>query len=225
MVFRKFHETFNFYDKNCFTGSGLRVELGSGVAPMRERYSNVLATDIVFESSLDRILDAQNMKLKNNSVRAFFGQNCFHHFPDPIKFFKEAERVLVPGGGIVLIEPYYGFLAEILYPKLFDSEGYDKNFSSWKTPIKGPMNGANQALSFIIFKRDRLIFEKKFPKLHIIHESTCKNYLTYLLSGGLNFRQLLPDFCAPIILAIEWLMTPLSSWLALHHVIVIRKSL
>jgi SAM-dependent methyltransferase len=224
-VFNKFHETFNSCDKIFFSGTGLRIELGSGIAPIRDRYSDVLATDVVMSSGLDQVLDAHDMNLKSNSVRALFGQNCFHHFSNPIKFFREAERVLEPGGGIVLIEPYYGLFAEFLYPKLFNSEGYDKNFFSWEAPINGPMKGANQALSYIVFKRDSSVFEKKFPNLKIIHQSTCNNYLTYLLSGGLNFKQMVPNSFAPIIEGLEWFISPLSRFLALHHVIVIRKTL
>lgn len=223
MTFKKFHHIFDRCDRKFFSGSGIRIELGAGIAPIRNTYADVLATDIVAAPGLDRVLDAQNMDVESVSVRALFGQNCFHHFPQPTRFFSEAERVLTPGGGIVLIEPYYGPLATFLYPRLFHTEGYDKNFHSWETPTTGPMIGANQALSYIIFERDRAQFEQMFPKLHIVHQETCGNYLTYLLSGGLNFRQLMPDAGTPLVCGLEWLLSPFNRWLALHHVIVIRK--
>jgi hypothetical protein len=56
------------------------------------------------------------------------------------------------------------------------------------------MEGANQALSYIVFERDRERFERLFPDLEIVEQSWIANYPRYLLSGGLNFRQLLPTF-------------------------------
>jgi SAM-dependent methyltransferase len=156
-------------------------------------------------------------------VRVVFGQNCFHHFPHPDRFFGELERVLQPGGGVILLEPYFGPFASLLFKRLFTSEGYDKKFPSWETPVAGPMNGANQALSYIVFNRDRREFERRFPSLKIVHEEPCRNYLKYLLSGGLNFRQLVPYWASPLIRALQWALSPLDRWLALHHVVVLRK--
>jgi hypothetical protein len=52
---------------------------------------------------------------------------------------------------------------------------------------------------------------------------TVGNYLKYLFSGGLNFHQLLPDSFNGMIGLSEMLLSPLNRWIALHHVIVIRK--
>lgn len=224
-VFRDFHHQFMKLDNKYFSGDGLKIELGSGIAPVRDTYPEVLATDMVYTSSLDQILDAQDMNLADNSVRAMFAQNCFHHFPDPKIFFSELNRVLKPGAGIVLIEPYYGPLASFVFKNLFKTEGFDKDFPSWKTPTSGPMNGANQALSYIVFIRDRKDFECSHPSLEIVHHECCRNYLKYLLSGGLNFRQLLPNFTEGIINIFQFFLSPFNKWLSLHHVIVIRKKI
>lgn len=222
-VFTDFHHLFDQLDKQFLSGDGMRVEIGAGVSPIRCSYPDVLATDIVPGSGLDRVLDAENMDFSDSSVRVLFGQNCFHHFPHPVQFFKELERVVVPGGGAILLEPYYGPCAGFLFPRLFRTEGYDKHYPSWETPAAAPMHGANQALSYIVFKRDYAKFKRQFPNLRIVHQQTCGNYLSYLMSGGLNFRQLLPNFCVPLLNGVEWAIKPLNRWLALHHVIVIQR--
>jgi len=56
------------------------------------------------------------------------------------------------------------------------------------------MEGANQALSYIVFKRDVHLFLKKYPQLELVEQKVFSNYLRYLLSGGLNFRQILPSY-------------------------------
>jgi SAM-dependent methyltransferase len=222
-VFIDFHHTFKKLNNKFFLGSGFEIELGAGVSPIRDSFPEVLATDIVDAEHLDRVINAEDMALKDNSVRSIYGQNCFHHFPHPDKFFSELDRVLQPGGGVVLLEPYYGPIATFLYKRLFRTEGFDKQYPSWEVAVEGPMNGANQALSYIVFERDKAEFERKYPSLKIVHHELAGNYLKYLLSGGLNFRQILPDSFTGLVGLLEKLISPLNRWIALHHVIVIRK--
>src|SRR4029077_13502921 len=129
----------------------------------------------------------------------------------------------LPGGGAILLEPYHGPFATLLFRRLFKTEGFDKQFPSWETPALGPMNGANQALSYIIFERDKRKFESDYPQLRVVHQERCHNQLKYLLSGGLNFRQLLPNWIAPVVNSVQMVLAPLDRWTALHQMIVIRK--
>jgi len=169
------------------------------------------------------VVDAQNMPFENNSVRAIYGINCFHHFPNPNLFFKELERVLDRGCGCVLIDPYYGTVAKRFYKKIFDTETFDMNQKEWVNESLGFMNGANQALSYIVFKRDKAKFEAMYPRLEIVIQKPLNNYMRYVLSGGLNFRQILPSFFSPVIKLFEFMFIPFNSIFALHHIIVIRK--
>lgn len=222
-VFNEFHDLFRKLEQIYLCRSGLEVEIGAGVSPMRSSYPNVLATDIVDAPTLDLIINAEAMNFEDSSIKVIYGQNCFHHFPHPDKFLHELERVLLPGGGAILLEPYYGPFAHFMYKRLFRTEGFDINQKTWETPIIGPMNGANQALSYIVFIRDRSLFLQMYPSLQIVHQETVGNYLKYLISGGLNFRQLLPDSFTGLINVLEKAISPLNRWIALHHVIVIRK--
>lgn len=224
-TFREFHYTFRNLDEKYFgSTAGVRIELGAGVAPVRDTFPDVLATDIVASERLDFVLDAEHMNLGDSTVRALYAQNCFHHFADPAQFFLEVERVVAPGGGVILIEPYFGPLAQWLFKRLFSTEGFDPTVLSWRQLIEGPMSGANQALSYVVFFRDRALFRKQFPALEIVETAPLANYLSYLLSGGLNFRQLWPNSLAPVLQGLQWLLSPFDRWLALHHVIVLRHS-
>ena len=223
-AFTEFHHLFKKLDHQFFSGNGIEVELGSGVSPMRDSYPEVLATDVVDAPHLDRVINAEAMSFTAKSVRVIYGQNCFHHFPHPDQFFRELDRVLVPGGGAILLEPYYGPFATFLFKRLFRTEGFDKTYPSWETPVAGPMNGANQALSYIVFIRDKKEYERKYPSLRVVHQELVGNHLKYLLSGGLNFRQLLPDSFVGFIWLLEKFLSPLNRWIALHHIIVIRKA-
>lgn len=54
----------------------------------------------------------------------------------------------------------------------------------WRSDASGPMLGANQALSHIVFLRDRARFESESPELELRQSFTLGNYLRHLLSGG-----------------------------------------
>lgn len=222
-VFAEFYDTCINLDNKHFTGKGKRVEIGAGVSFFKKKYPEILSTDVKTAPNLDMVVDAQNMPFEANSIRGIYGINCFHHFPNPNLFFKELDRVLEPGGGCVLIDPYYGTVASRFYKKIFDSETFDMTQKEWVNEELGFMNGANQALSYIVFVRDKKKLEQLFPNLEIVVQKPLNNYLRYLLSGGLNFRQVLPSFFSPLIKLWEFTLIPFNRVFALHHIIVIRK--
>ncbi len=224
-VFLDFYHTLRNIDQTVFTAEGKRLEVGAGVSFFKEVYSDVLVTDLKQAAHLDQVVDAQNLPFKNDSLRAIYGINCFHHFPDVKKFFAEVIRCTPVGGGAILIEPYYGRFARLLYKHLHHSETFDANQAEWSLPPQiGPQpRPTNQALSYIVFVRDRKKFEAEFPDLELVMIQPFRNYLQYLLSGGLNFHQLVPDFLVPGVRGLEFLLSPFQRALALHHVIVIRK--
>ena len=66
-------------------------------------------------------------------------------------------------------------------------------------------------------------FEKKFPNLKIMHTEICQNYWLYLASGGLNFKQIVPNSLLPLIRLTQKLTTPIDTICGLHHIIVLQK--
>ncbi|OFX80118.1 MAG: methyltransferase [Bacteroidetes bacterium GWE2_29_8] len=222
-VFISFHKTIKKYAKQYLHNDGIEVELGAGVYPIKNTFKEVISSDIKKTQYTELVVDAQNMPFENETVSVIYGVNCFHHFPEPEKFFNELDRVLVKNGGCILIEPYYGFLASSFYKNSFDSEHFNKSQSNWTNKESQIMTGANQALSYIVFKRDYEQFINKYPNLEIVKNIRCNNYLRYIVSGGLNFKQLLPNYCIPLIKLLEFLLIPINIFLALHHIIIIRK--
>lgn len=212
-------------DRRWFEGAGdgLRVEIGAGSSFFKEVCPGLITSDIKPAPGLDMVVDAQAMPFEAGSVRAVFGIHCFHHLPQPERFFAELVRVVRPGGGCVLVEPYYGPLAAAFFRRVFESETFDAAQPGWTTPATGPMRGANQALSYLVFVRDRAEFERRYPELEIVERRPLTNWARYLLSGGVNFRSLAPGWADPALRAGEWAISPLARWLALHHITVIRR--
>jgi SAM-dependent methyltransferase len=197
------------------------IELGAGVIPMSKLDSRIKSTDIVPTAHLNGVLDATDLDIEDSTVSGFFLQNTFHHIPDPIAFFEETSRVLTPGGRIVILDPYFNGLSKWLYPRLFKTEDFDME-GSWKGTNFHAMIGANQALSYIVFVRDREYFESTFPELRIVEKLPVYFGFRYILTGGLNFRKIAPGFIFSLVRKLErfpWLFY----FFAIHWIIVVEK--
>lgn len=226
------HSAFGtFYDdmtRCCdefLTSSGFELELGSGVGFFKDIRKNLITSDIRKAPHIDRVIDAQSMEIPDNSVRCIYAINVFHHLPQPEKFLSELCRVLKPAGGCILIEPHIGFGSSLLHRYLHKDEHFDPMAASWETSeIRGPLSGANQALSHIVFERDRKRFEENFGEnLEIVHQSYPLNSLRYFFSGGLNFKQLLPSRSENVLTFLEKKAGSYARHWAFHQLTVLKK--
>jgi SAM-dependent methyltransferase len=222
-LFADFYSRCRRTDEHYFSAPGLRIEIGSGSSFMKEMYPDVVTSDVKQLPFLDVVCRGEALPFSDGSVRALYGINVFHHLPSPRDFFRELVRVLGSGGGAVLIEPYHGPIARRVFGGLHASETFDTDAKRWETTSTGPMSAANQALSFIVFKRDIAAFNREFPQLTLLADEP-HTHLRYIVSGGVNFRQLLPDVFDPAIVLAERVFAPLAPLLALQHTLVLRKS-
>lgn len=223
-VHERFYRECRESDERCFGATaGARWELGSGAGFLGDVYPDVVTSDVKPLPFVKVTASGDALPVGDGSLRAVYLVNVFHHVPDPRAFFREMGRAIADGGGLVMIEPYHGPFARLLFPRLHASEGYDVRAASWEAPPDaGPMTKANQALSYVIFVRDRERFEAEFPEWEVV-SSTPHSHLAFVLSGGVNFRSLAPRWAVPLVLRLERMLRPLDRWLALQHTIVLRK--
>jgi len=170
-------------------------------------------------------LEATRMNLDDNSVRCLFSINVFHHISYPSKFFEELKRVLKINGGCILIEPHNGFLSKIIAKNVHKDEYFDINETNWdKIEKGGVLSKANQALSHNVFERDKDLFESKYGNhLKVIKKKYVLNGLRYILSGGLNFKQLFPSFLSFLLILFEVVLSPVAKHWTPFRIIVIKK--
>ena len=91
-----------------------------------------------------------------------------------------------------MIEPWVSKWSSFVYPRLHH-EPFDPSAKVWEFSTSGPVSGSNQALPWIIFERDRAVFEREFPEWRIVEIQPIMP-LRYLVSGGLTTRNLFPGW-------------------------------
>jgi len=199
---------------------GKIVELGSGGGYLKDILPDVITSDILELPHVDMVFSALEMPFGDKELSGLFTLDTFHHIPDSHAFLKEAGRVLKPGGKMIMIEPANSWWGRLIY-KNFHHEPFDEK-GSWQIPSTGPMSGANGALPWIVFMRDRERFAKEFPGLRI-EKISRHTPLRYLLSGGVSFRSLVPSWSFGFFRAIDKILAGISGQFSMFMTVVVVK--
>lgn len=199
---------------------GKLVELGSGGGFLKQLLPQVITSDVLELPDLDLIFYAEKMPFQDAEVSGIFMVDVLHHIPDNEAFLKEAVRVLKPGGKILMNEPANSAWGRFIY-RNFHHEPFEPK-ADWKIPASGPMSGANGALPWIIFERDRLKFENKFPQLKI-NSIKYHTPLRYLISGGVSKKQMVPNFTFGVFSALDNLLSSISPQISMFVTIELER--
>jgi SAM-dependent methyltransferase len=182
-------------------GNGAALEIGSGAGHCAEFIPNLITSEVFSCPGVRIVLDARQLPFAAGSLRVIVMTNVLHHIPEVGRFFEDASRCLRPGGKILMIEPWVTPWSKVVYTH-FHHEPFDPKAADWSFPSTGPLSGANGALPWIIFSRDRTEFESRFPKLSIEHIRPFMPF-RYLVSGGVGMRSLMPGFLHAAWLSVE----------------------
>jgi hypothetical protein len=112
-----------------------------------------------------------------------------------------------------MIEPWVTPWSRFIY-RCFHKEPFCPDATTWEFPSSGPLSGANGALPWIIFARDRSQFEREFPEWHI-RKIEPNMPVRYLLSGGMSLVCTNPAWTFGLWQLLEKLLKPLMKHLAM----------
>lgn len=203
-------------------GEGDILEIGSGGGFLREYVPRLITSDILACRGVDRVFDACiKLPFADNSLKAVLMLNVFHHLSDSETFLDECVRCLRPGGEVIMVEPWVSPWSRLVYTKLHH-EPFDPACHEWRVISSGALSGANGALPWIVFERDRVKYHEKYPML-TIERVTPMMPVCYLVSGGVSMRSLMPGFAYPLFSLLEYLLTPFVRYSAMFARIKLRK--
>lgn len=198
------------------------IELGCGPSHIERYIPGVLKTDLVAHENVSRVVDAQSLPFADGGVRAVFLIDVLHHVEQPSRCLKEIERCLAVRGRAVLVEPSDSLLTKFMITHLHPSEVWNEDAPTWANAPGGRLSAANNAIPFLIFKRDRELFERHFPRLRI-RRLERHTLFAYYLSGGLSYRSLVPAALVPAVAALGKLARPISRRLGMMMTIELEK--
>ena len=183
---------------------GPTLEIGGGVGGLKERLPEIYSSDVQHAPWLDLVADAQTLPFAETSLSNIVLLDVLHHIEFPARFFREAARVLRPGGRVVVVEPaitpgswpFYHFLHQEPV-RLQD----DPLIDGAPNPDRDPYD-SNQAIPTMLATRDRARFEAAFPEFKLV-EQRWFSFLAYPLSGGFKPWSLIPNAAVRPLLAFE----------------------
>ncbi len=220
---RQIYET--WYDqltKSLPAIPGRVLEVGSGAGFLDQRIPDLITSEILFVPPLSVVLDGCHLPLQDGCLRAIVMTDVLHHIPYPRQFFREAARCVRPGGVIAMVEPWRTTWSELIYRHLHH-EPFEPGVREWEFEALGPLSSANGALPWIMFERDRRIFQSEFPEWSLTRIQPAMPLL-YLLSGGLSPFTFQPGFLYPFWERTENIFSPwMHRWAMFAYIVLTRQ--
>lgn len=216
-----YEDIYNFMRENISSQS-INVEIGSGSSKLYEYIDGVIKSNIIFISENDIVFSCYEMPFKDSSVGNIIMISVFHHLQYPEHFLKEAERVLKPGGRLLISDPYISLLSFPLW-KYLHPEGCNTKKTGFN--VEGnpnPLTDANSANATLMFSSGakNLNWENGRLKLHAVkYHSKFK----YWIAGGYNFPQFIPTCFLPFINIMEKTFSFLDRWTAGFMYVIVQK--
>lgn len=205
---------------------GATLEIGGGSGIFKNYAPQVVTTDILAAPWLDLVADAQALPFAAASFDNIVMFDVLHHIEFPRRFLTEAERILRPGGRIIMVEPaitpvswpFYHWL----HPEPVDMAG-DPLQDGEPDPARDAF-AANQAIPTRLVGRDSARFHAAFPAFKIVRRAFLSLF-AYPLSGGFKPWSLIPHVLVAPVLALENALAPLLGRLmGFRMLIVIEKA-
>lgn len=184
--------------------SGSVLEIGGGSGNFKMFVPDTVSTDILPAPWLDLVCDAQQLPFSDASFANIVMIDVLHHIESPLRFLKEAERVLRPGGRLIYCEPAITPVSGVFY-RLFHDEPIDTTVNPLTDRITADKNPyeSNQAIPTLLTGRFREACRHAVPGLELERLDRF-SFLAYPLSGGFREWSLIPAALARPVLIAEW---------------------
>jgi len=220
-LYALYETAFNSIIEYLPEGTKTLVEIGAGDGISRNFLPQSILTDIAFHPKMDATCKSDEMPFKSGSVDALVLKDSLHHLPDVELFLNEAYRVLRVGGRIVIFDPYWGLLAKFVY-RFLHQEPFDQNVDTWRFESTSPWD-SNQALSYLLLRRDRERFEREYPFFEI-REHKVLIGPSFLISGGVSRRTIISGKFLKLLLNWELRQTERFNFLRFFHIFSLTKT-
>ena len=218
---RVYEEWYRLLSDSLDSSSERTLEIGSGAGFLQQCIPDLLTSDLLLLPWVDLVLDGEKIPFKDDVLDAMVFINVLHHIPDPQAFLIETSRCIRQGGKLVMIEPWVSTWSKLVYTNLHH-EPFNPSARYIGLESHAPLSSANGALPWIMFERERDLILKNLSMWEIT-DIRLSTPFTYLLSGGMSMRSLMPGWSYGFWHRIETLLLPLVHHLAMFARITLTK--
>jgi SAM-dependent methyltransferase len=197
------------------------LELGSGGGFLADYIPGLITSETFHCRGIRAVLSGAQLPFADGVLGGIVMTDVFHHVSRPRAFLAEALRCVQPGGVLAMNEPWVTSWSRLIYRHLHH-EPFEPEAAEWEFCAHGPLSGANSALPWIVFERDRQRFEQEFPDWKI-REIRLRMPFRYLVSGGVSMRTLMPGCTFKAWRCLEDALQPWMGKLAMFALIVLKK--
>src|SRR5262249_15590674 len=175
---------------------------------------------------LDCVADAQRLPFADACGANIVMVDVLPHLEFPVVFFREAARVLRPGGRVLMVEPAITWGSSLFYRLLHHEPvrtSAEVLMDGTPDPKRDPYD-SNQAIPTLLATRDRERLHRLFPALRIASVDWF-SLAAYPLSGGFKPWSLISAGLARRMLALERTLEPaLGRFTAFRMMLVVEKT-
>jgi SAM-dependent methyltransferase len=203
---------------------GLIVEIGSGIGNIKEIIPSCLRTDLFPNPWIDKVENAYKLSFAESAVAAIILFDVFHHLRYPGTAMKEFHRVLMPGGRVILFDPYISIAGRCIY-SLFHHEPIAGSAKiEWFAPAQWEPEqetyyAAQGNMTRIFFKEEPGIFLHQW---RLVARQLFAAF-SYLASGGYSGPQLYPQRLYPFVKAADKILDSFPGLFATRALVVLEK--
>ena len=201
----------------------MTIEIGGGIGNLKQRLTDVVATDIQFAPWLDCVADAQRLPFAGACAANIVMVDVLHHVEFPAVFFREAERVLRAGR----TRAHGGAGDHLGQHAVLPAAASRAGSHVGRYPDGGQARSrvaiptiSNQAIPTLIATRDRERFHRLFPALRI-ERVEWFSLAAYPLSGGFKPWSLIGEGVARRLLRVERAIEPVVGRVAAFRMLLI----
>jgi SAM-dependent methyltransferase len=218
----EFHQLMASY--LCKLSDGKMVELGAGMGNIHETIPDCIRTDLFPYPWIDQVENAYKLTFADASLSDLLMVDVFHHLRYPGTALKEFQRVLQPGGRVIMMEPGISALGYIVFGLLHPEPVGTVKQIQWFAPEGWSPDNidyySGQGNATRIFVQN--YFASELSNWKIIEVKRIPA-LAYAASGGYSGPQLYPTFAYSFVKFLEKLMQPFPALFATRLMVVLEK--